>query len=340
MQSEHLDATWFDGELAQPQPVSLSLDGAQLHVRTTDGAKTYASARLRWPEPTQHRVRQLLLPDGSVVECQDSTRWDRWTAAHAIQAAPAARWAASAWGPWAATLLIFVFAFCTWRWVLPVAADQAALWVPASAERKLGDSFWSEIDRKWFKPSQLSKAEQQAAFKAMAPIMSLAGPEIRVSLRQGPAHMGPNAFALPGGQIVITDELVRLLSQEDGSVHPALAGVLAHEIGHVTHRHGLRGVFRTAATAAMAGLWLGDYSALLALAPTAFAQASYSREGEREADAEARRLMQAAQIDPRSMVYFFTQLSKAIKGRDTDTILLGLARHPADKERVRYFEQP
>jgi len=334
-----LPVRWFDGERALPQAARLRWADAQLHLVHDGGQRSYAARHLAWPDASQHRVRHLALPDGSLIECQDCAAWDAWRAGLGLPMSWVDRWSAHRFGPALAVLLSFALILALWRWALPVAADQAALWVSPSTERQLGDRVWREVDAKWLQPSRLSKAQENAAWAALAPVLALAGPEIRVSFRHGSKDLGPNAFALPGGQIVITDRLIELLTQADGSVHPALAGVLAHEIGHVQHRHGLRSVFRSAAASAMAGLWLGDYSALLAAAPVVFAQASYSRDAEREADAHARALMQRAQIDPRAMVHFFAQLAVDQKGRDGDTTYLGLSSHPADNERIRYFEQ-
>jgi predicted Zn-dependent protease len=338
MPQSSLSVIWFDGEQAEAQAASLQWDQAELQLQHAHGEQRYARAALVWPEPTQAPVRQLLLPDGSVVECHDSATWDAWCASHAIRPAPAVRWAQARLGPLLATVLTLALGLAAWRWAVPVVADHAALWVSPEAERKLGDSLWRQIDGEWVFLSQLSKAEIDAAWAAMAPVMALADPDIRVSIRRGDEKMGPNAFALPGGQIVITDALVRLLLLPDGTVHPALGGVLAHEIGHVQHRHGLRSVFRATATTALTGLWLGDYSALLAAGPAVFAQASYRRDAEREADATARELMQRAQIDPRSMVFFFAHITAKYREGDGDTTYLGLSSHPADNERIRFFE--
>ncbi len=339
MATPSLPVLRFDGAQAQAQAARIHWADAQLHVVHDGGQHRYPARALVWPDATQQRVRQMALPDGSVIECQDCAAWDAWRASLGLPVAWADRWVASRFGPAVATLLTFALIGVLWRWALPIGADQAALWVSPRTERELGDRVWEEVDAKWLQPSRLSPAQEDAARAALAPVLALAGPEIRVSFRHGGNDLGPNAFALPGGRVLITDRLIELLTQPDGRVHPALAGVLAHEIGHVHHRHGLRIVFRSTAASAMAGLWLGDYSALLAGAPVVFAQASYSREAEREADAHARALMQRARIDPRVMVHCFAQLAAEQQGRDADTTYLGLSSHPADNERIRYFEQ-
>jgi predicted Zn-dependent protease len=137
----------------------------------------------------------------------------------------------------------------------------------------------------------------------------------------------------------VTDALVELLDGGEGPVDEALLGVIAHEIGHVRARHGLRMVTESAATATLLAWWVGDYSSVLAGGPTWLVQAQYSRAHERDADAHALALMHAARIDPRAMVRFFTALKKAVPERDGDDPFFGLSSHPADSERVRFFEE-
>ena len=69
--------------------------------------------------------------------------------------------------------------------------------------------------------------------------------------------LGPNAFALPAGTIVITDELVQLARHDD-----ELRAVFAHEIGHITGRHAMRMLLQNSATALLAVGLLGDVSAV------------------------------------------------------------------------------
>jgi predicted Zn-dependent protease len=93
----------------------------------------------------------------------------------------------------------------------------------------------------------------------------------------------------------------------------------------------------------LSGLVLGDFSTLLAGAPVLMAQASYSRAAEREADAEAVQVLQAAGISPAVMLRLFERLAQwraqAQKAPASGSALgLAFASHPPDAERMRYFE--
>ena len=117
-----------------------------------------------------------------------------------------------------------------------------------------------------------------------------------------------NAFALPGGQIVLHDALVlRADSAEE------LLGVLAHEISHVTERHGTRNLIASAGIALTVQALLGDAGGLLSTIATAapfLLSQKYSREFETEADERGRALLARASIDPRGMLRFFEKMKQ------------------------------
>lgn len=340
-----LQAEWFDGQRAEARPVQLWLHGERLHLQADDGAqRDYARRQVVWPERTRHGLRQLLLPDGGVLQLPDARAWDDWAAQVGLRQPLAARWAFNWPLVLGALLLLLLTLFAAWRWGIPWGARQAADWVPARLEQRLGEQVMRDLGgRGWIRDSQLPAADQRRVRDAVAGMVAAAYPDgapvYRLNLRQGPKWLGPNAFALPGGDIVLTDSLVELLREGDQPATPALLGVVAHERGHVRERHGLRLVFEAGALSALAGWWIGDYSSVMAAAPALMLQAGYSRGHERAADAEALRVMRAAGLDPRAMVRFFQRLKEIMPERDGNSPTFGLATHPADAERMRFFEE-
>lgn len=98
-------------------------------------------------------------------------------------------------------------------------------------------------------------------------------------------EIGPNAFALPSGDVVVTDQLVKL-SKNDREV----IAVLAHEVTHVTQRHGMRMVIQNSGLVILLAGLMGDIASITSLGatlPTVLAQSNYSRKFEIEADAGA-----------------------------------------------------
>lgn len=143
-----------------------------------------------------------------------------------------------------------------------------------------------------------------------------------------------NAFALPGGYLTIYTGLLR---EADGP--DEVAGVLAHEIAHVTERHGLRRVAQSVGTWAGLQLLLGDAEGMLALATQVFTLASvndYSRTQESQADALGVRLLHAARMDPLALGRFFERLEREYG--DVPEALAWTSTHPLHAERVRAVE--
>ena len=179
------------------------------------------------------------------------------------------------------------------RNVVPLVADVAVVMVPDGVEAFVGRQAFRELDEAMFSPTRLPeprRARIAAAGKALARqggIDSIPA----IHFRHAPL-IGANAFAFPGGPIVITDDLVRVLGDDE-----KIVAVLAHELGHVKERHALRQVLRIGGIFVIASLVLGgDDSALEELAAIAVSTASagYSRSFERDADAFAGRLLESA----------------------------------------------
>lgn len=140
-----------------------------------------------------------------------------------------------------------------------------------------------------------------------------------------------NAFALPGGHVILAKELI------DAASSPAeVAGVLAHEIGHVSYKHPeaqmvrIMGVQVLLSLASGGGDTMGNAAGYLAIL-------SYSRDAEREADAFARDLMVSAAIDPMGFKTFFETLQKqegdAIPGAFGKLTSM-LSTHPMTADRI------
>jgi predicted Zn-dependent protease len=340
---------FFDGRSAQGQPVWLRLDAGELCLHRQADAedaalKRYAQGQVTWPEKTRHGVRQILLPDGGVVSLADAAAWDGWAEQQGLGQVLAARWALSWRTTLASTLMLVAVLLGAGIWGLPWAADKAAPWVPMSVRQQIDSSAMAQLRRQgWLLPSAMPAGTAQQVEGELKRLLAAAyapgeAPAITLAVYRMPDWAGPNAFALPGGQVVVSDALLRLLPAEEGRLHPGVLGVLAHEVGHVHRLHGLRNVLASSATGVLLGWWFGDYSSTLAAVPTLIIQAGYSRAAEREADDEALRILRAAGVDPRGMVAFFAALKKAYPERDGDSPVFGLATHPPDSERIKLFE--
>ncbi|HEX6306542.1 MAG TPA: M48 family metalloprotease [Longimicrobiales bacterium] len=149
----------------------------------------------------------------------------------------------------------------------------------------------------------------------------------------------PNAFALPGGFIFVTRGLLGLMNSE-----AELAGVLGHEIGHVTARHSVTMISR----AQIAQLGLGIGSILvpqiaqlgqLAGAGLQLLFLSYGRDAERQADDLGFRYALQQNYDVRQMVNVFGQLQRASEASGQSPLPTWLASHPYPEERIQRIQQ-
>ncbi len=346
-----ITADYFDGRSARAHVVQLSLSDGELSLRGDGILLRVPAHQVEWPERMRHGPRIARLPDGGSLQCHDSPAWDAWARA----GGRGESWVVGAQQSWrwvlASVLGLSVLLAAMYLWGVPWLARVAVAATPLSVDQAIGESALQSLDTQWLRPSKLPAEQQQrlrAAFaRATAALPPGSVPAHRLEFRSGP--IGPNAFALPGGTMVLTDALVELVQGDEA----VIVGVLGHELGHVQHRHGLRLLVQAGAIAAVSSVVLGDFSTLLAGAPVLLGQASYSRDAEREADAFAVTVLKAAGFSPAVMVTFFEKVSArrspAKEGKEATPqggsgagdegsgLGIAIASHPADAERIRYF---
>jgi predicted Zn-dependent protease len=239
----------------------------------------------------------------------------------------------------AVVLLLAVLAYGAWRWGIPTAGRAAVTLLPTSVDRQMGAAAYAALRQRWLADSALPAARTEPLRRALEASLARAEGPGREPLRLHfhASRLGPNAFALPGGHVVITDELVTLLDGDE----TVLLGVLAHEAGHVRARHGMRLMVQTALLGAGASALLGDPAGWLATLPALLGGAGYSRDLEREADEAAIRVLRAAGRDPAAMLRLFERLAepraRGTEASGAESIGIAFASHPDDAERIARF---
>ncbi len=360
-QEPTLAASYFDGASARARPVTLQVEGGELVINGEGIHRRVALRKVQWPERTRHGTRVAHFTDGGSVQCADAAAWDDWSRASGrrdslvVTMQQSWRWVI------ASAMALVVLLAAIQQWGLPVAARAVVAVTPLSVDSSLGETSLAVIDEHLMRPSKLPLAEQarlrDAFSKAVAAMPPGSVPAWQLVFRR--SRIGPNAFALPGGTMVMTDELVELVGRDD----KVITAVLAHELGHVRHRHGLRMLVQATALSGLAAMVVGDFSTVLAGVPVLLGQASYSRDAEREADGEAVLILKAAGISPAVMVTMFEKIAaqrneaaKSGKAGKPDEPVEGapagdklpeqdswlgiaFASHPADAERIRYFTE-
>ena len=235
--------------------------------------------------------------------------------------------------------------FLLW-WSLDGLSTLAARQVSPAMEERLGETVMGQyrIGKRFME----DKAAEPLLRPLTGPIAN-AVPERRYKLRfhivNDPAI---NAFALPGGYMVINSGLI--LQARHAS---ELQGVIGHEVAHVTEQHGVRAVIRSTGIFVIAQALLGDASgavAMLANAGPLLINQAYSRDFEREADREGLALLKRANIDPRGMVGFFrlvlaeekrqmAEVKDENARKVMDASRAFLSTHPETEERIANLEK-
>ena len=369
-----VSARYFDGRSTRPHLVQAWLAHGLLQIVGETVHAQVPAAQVQWPERTRHGPRVASLPDGASLQSVDADAWDAWRQ----QSGHADGWVVAlqqSWRAVAASVLALVLLLAAgYVWGLPWLAREVAQRVPDGLEDQVGEVVLAQLDG-MVKPSRLPADEQRAIETAWLEVLQKhqvaqaakgrAVRPTRLLIRE--SEIGPNALALPGGTILLTDDMVRLV-QNDTRV---LSGVLAHELGHVQYRHGMQTLVQIGVLGAATSLVWGDFSGLLATVPLWLGQAHYSRQAEREADGHSVGVLRDAGISPAVMVTLFERFelyrrcgddllkpaapdatgkteglqgcNKAGKqtGQDDQQEAawgLGFASHPADAERIAFFQ--
>ncbi|MGH7325211.1 MAG: M48 family metallopeptidase [Candidatus Rokuibacteriota bacterium] len=230
----------------------------------------------------------------------------------------------------AAGLAAIGLAAILYRWAIPAMAGVAAWFVPVAWEVRVGDAVFDRMARP---ESRCKDPERQRVIDTiLARVVEKQGTgpyHLRVTVMDG---REVNAFALPGGQIVLLRGLLDITDSPE-----MLAGVLAHEVQHVLRRHTTRAIIQHASTGLMVAAIAGDVSGLVAFAlegARVVGALGYSRRAEEEADAEGMRMLLEAGIDPSGFITFFENLGRQRESVELHGVWRYLSTHPSGGDRV------
>lgn len=224
-------------------------------------------------------------------------------------------------GLWRAMAIFGVIAAAT-IFVILRAPQWIAPWIPQSWENRLGDTMVGDFGGRL--------CETPASKAALEKLRRQLGED--VPIRQiGIANIKMvNAVALPGGHIIIFNDLISEAKSPD-----ELAGVLAHEIGHVRHRDTLTALVRQLGLSVV----LGGVDGQVGGAVNSLLSLSYSRDAERAADQYSIEALRGADISPLPTAAFFAKLGKLSGSASIERSTSWMASHPVSSERQKAFER-
>lgn len=328
---------FYDGVSARALSAGASfLPSCELVLKTPAFEKRYRGADLRIDSPVGDAPRFIALPDGGCCEFNDPSLLD------AALAGWPRRLAKRRHRPRLVHVagLLPVLALLAWvavAHVMPFAARQVAFMLPASAMQTLGRDSLKEMDASVFETSRLPAERRKALLRRSREFLLATGEssDQRIEFRHAP-DIGPNALALPSGVIVFTDDLVRLAENDE-----QLLAVLAHECGHIHHRHALRGLIQESGAVMIVTLAAGNRHAMDSLQSDLAASllsSRYSREFEFESDAYAAQLLARARIPKTRLGEMLAILEKQSAPGNQGALDAYLRSHPATEERIRRLE--
>jgi predicted Zn-dependent protease len=329
------DAHYLDGRTPERRPARVVIGHTGLEITLLGGGGSF-----RWPlaevRQTQgfyagEQVRlehglteALLIGDVAFLSALRASAPDAAAAFHD----PARRRFRPGLAALAAAAAVAV-ALGLYFWGIPALATVAAARVPVAWEVAVGETALVQLappSRRCLDPDRQRRIDEIVAV-LLRPLPDARYP-FRVTVVD---HPMVNAFAAPGGAIVV---FRGLLERTDSAEE--LAGVLAHEIQHVLHRHATRAILRQASTAVLVAALVGDVSGVATFGvQTArmLGDLRYSREVEHEADGDGLRMLRAARIDPRAMLAFFEAMQK-LEG-ELPTGVRYLSTHPTAGDRLQ-----
>ncbi|MFT4099018.1 MAG: M48 family metallopeptidase [Rhodoblastus sp.] len=215
--------------------------------------------------------------------------------------------------------------------VIPAVADRLAPLVPANVEKQIGAAAETQARARFRGGLCASPAGSAALARLVERVRANAGAplDVQVAVIASPVK---NAFALPGGRVYLLRGLIEAAQSPD-----EIAGVLAHEFGHVAHRDSLRAALKQGGAALALSLVTGGAfgAGAISAAARASLSAAYSREAEREADDFAAATLTKAGRPARAL----GDILKRIAQEEGATPLDFLRDHPLTRDRQDRLER-
>jgi predicted Zn-dependent protease len=321
-----LSARHFDGRSLDAAEVSLELGDATVRFVLRGAPVELPLGELFVSPPIGHAPRFVTLPDGAELLVDDHPALERLPAASPTEGPVA--WLERRIGVAVVAVLTMIGGIAAFYFVgLPRLADAAAQRVSPERERALGERSLELINERFMRPTDLDRETMSELSRGFEQLSRQMSPHRSVRLVLGDMGGIANAFALPGSVVVITDKMVTTCTVDES------IAVLAHELGHVQHRHALRHLAQELGVTALGAAVTADASSAsvsLTTVPLLAARAKYSRDFEEEADAAGFELLRRAGFSPELFATCLERLSKDSDGSDGGY----LSTHPANQVRI------
>ncbi len=356
-----LAGVWSDGKTSRQAPARLLVyRTGEFRLERDDEIFRGTVAELDISPRIGNTPRRLAFPGGGILETSDNNIVDKLDKLHRDNRLHAAlHYLENHWGAvigLTGATVMFVWLFMAYG--VPTIARTLAFAMPTSLLETTDEQTLALLDRLYLEESALSESNRSALAEHLLAVTPRLDLPVNIVFRGG-GELGANAFALPGGTVVFTDELVNLATNRE-----QLEAVYGHELGHLDRRHGLRRIAQNSLVTIAAIMITGDPSAttdLIGTIPFILTDLAWSREFEREADDYALAYLSERDLAPQHFVDIMQRLEcsqRSTRGEDLDAAKIDaclvsniwsedevnewsfyLFSHPPSVERIRRFLQ-
>ncbi len=322
-----MTARFYDGRSALSHEADVTLESGGLHIRTSDQDLVWRIEDLIADvEGDQVRVSSRRGRDARLI-----LTVDEWGPLIGDRMAGRLRgrrrrevWLVGGLTAAAVAVVLFVFVG------VPILSGPVARATPVDMEERMGENFDAQVGAIF---PTCGNEEGQRILQALGDrIAAQADTPFDVRVRAVEAPM-VNAFALPGGRVLITDDMI---AEADGP--DELAAVISHEVAHVEMRHVMQAVWRDLGIGMLLDLVVGGGTGAGQQAVILAGQASdltYSREAELAADARGQVLLHAAGLSSLGMESFFERIARAEGAGRLSEAVEFMNSHPDSNRRSR-----
>jgi len=358
-----INGKWHaQGSAAQSDAALRSADGMSFHLDVSGGTDyTGALDTLKVSDRLGNVERKVTLEDGSIFATSDNDAIDMLFNKHSSANGLLHRIETNMGWVFTALIVTIFTTFAFFKWGLPWGSEKIAHALPHETNQLIANNTLKFLDKYIFDKSQLSSERQDQIrehFKTkIAPLSAGEDSKIEYKLHFRAWNDGsdgiPNAFALPSGDIILTDKFVELSKSQD-----EIDSVLLHEMGHVVHRHTLEMVIEGTFVTVIVMVVTGDSNGLADMGlglGSLMLSSNYARDHESEADLYAFKHMLVAKIDPVAFSTIMNRMTEYMEELDPDsdsktkdkksakedekTILDYLSSHPPTEQRVSIAKQ-
>ena len=329
---------FFDGKSSSKSEAILYVDSiGQYHLDNENDIRG-EFPELKISSRIGNTARYISFPDGSQFETQDNDAVDELVQTFSKKTSSGLIHKLESTKSIIISTMIGVvlFAWVFIQYGIPHFSHQIAMMLPENIPQLLGQGVLESMDKHLLAPTELDESKQQELHTLFNNIKSKIGDLkfIHLELRKG-GKLNANAFALPDGTIVFTDEIINLAENLQ-----EIEAIMFHEIGHIEHRHALRSVIQQFSLALFVMVITGDVStssSIITALPVILVEAGFSQDMEWEADTFALTKMQQYDVNP---IHFANMMSKLASYHEDALKAKGECNKKEDKPDCKKQEKP